>query len=75
MNLNEVTDDKVISEYTEIWPDGFCKKCGSLVIETASYLPCYDYMNTCTNPGCPEFRWHHVSDQGESDYYDHRRNI
>ena len=57
-----------------IWADGFCKKCGHLVIETQN-CTCEDgdYMNTCTNPECSEFRWHACSDDEELGYYWHRR--
>jgi len=57
----------------DIWPDGFCKKCGHLVIETPNCLDENgDYMNACTNPSCSEFKWHACGDQDELDYYEHR---
>jgi len=68
----------------EIWVDGICKKCGSLVIEQSSRHLSYtgnedidtsDYMNACSNKDCEENKWHYVGDQEELDYYEHDPEI
>ena len=56
----------------DIWADGVCKKCGNMVIETSNCLEeKKDYMNSCTNPKCSEFKWHACFDDEELDYYVH----
>ena len=58
----------------QLWADGICKKCGSLVIETSNCLEKDgDYMNTCTNPECENFKWHACCDDEELDYYEHKK--
>ena len=56
----------------ETWNDGFCKKCGSIVIETGCndssdgvHFGQYDYMNRCTNEKCEENKWHYCYDDEE----------
>lgn len=56
---------------SKYWVDGVCKSCGCLVIETGSLD--LDYMNTCTNPKCDNFGWHHVYDVEFLEYYNHAR--
>lgn len=53
-----------------IWLDGICKECGCIVIETGSNKN-YDYMNSCTNPKCKFFGWHHNYDVEFQEYYKH----
>jgi hypothetical protein len=52
------------------WLDGYCKTCGSLVIEKPS-LKDRDYMNRCSNPNCKHHQWHYVHDDEVLDYYNH----
>jgi hypothetical protein len=52
------------------WWDGVCKKCGSLVKETASKEK--DYKNRCSNKDCVENKLHHCFDTEFLDYYEHK---
>jgi hypothetical protein len=69
---------------SDIWLDGICKECGSLVIEQSSrHIPntgnknidTSDYMNACLNPKCKESKWHYIGDMEELDYYKHDPDI
>lgn len=55
----------------KFWLDGICKNCGCIIIETGSNSGKFDYMNTCTNPKCINFGWHHNFDDEFQDYYKH----
>ena len=61
-----------------IWEDGICNSCGSVVMEIASEYDVYipeskysDYINFCSNEECEHHICHYVSDQDELDYYNH----
>lgn len=54
-----------------IWIDGTCLECGFPVIESGSDREGEDYRNTCTNPKCKEFYWHHCGDMESLGYYVH----
>ena len=58
-----------------IWLDGICKKCGSLIIEKSSDKLHADYMNACLNSQCEEHKWHYVYDTDKLDYYEHDTSI
>lgn len=53
------------------WIDGICRSCGCLVIEGSSNKQGADYVNTCTNPRCENFRLHHIGDIERLCYYTH----
>lgn len=53
-----------------VWLDGICNDCGCIVVETGSDKD-YDYMNSCSNPSCKNFGWHHNYDVEFQDYYKH----
>jgi hypothetical protein len=63
---------------SEVWYDGKCKKCGSIVYETQcgdedgkALEMLADYKNACSNESCEENKWHYVGDQEFLDYYEH----
>lgn len=56
----------------KLWIDGICNDCGCLVIETGSDRGETDYMNTCANPKCKNFKWHHNFDSDFQKYYKHQ---
>ena len=60
---------------TNIWNDGICKKCGSIVIETPDDFGRKDYMNMCTNGSCENHYWHSIFDDEELDYYYHNIGV
>lgn len=57
-----------------MWFDGICEKCGCLIVETSSNK-LFDYMNTCTNPNCENFGWHHCYDIDFLEYYGHKTSL
>ena len=65
-----------LKKENNMWLDGICKKCGSIVIETPCTMEveeefANDYKNLCTNSSCTEYKWHYVRDQEELEYYIH----
>jgi hypothetical protein len=58
----------------KVWLDGICKDCGCIVVEMPSSKD-KDYMNTCTNPKCKNFGWHHNYDMDCQEYYEHEFNL
>ena len=65
---------------SQIWKDGICKECGSIVIEMSEMTEkelneCADYKNMCSNPKCKEHKWHYVGDMEFLDYYEHNSKM
>jgi len=54
-----------------VWLDGICNNCGCIVIEKGSDSPEFDYMNSCANPKCKNFKWHYNYDDEFQKYYKH----
>lgn len=54
-----------------MWIDGKCNECGCLVIEAGSYKGGCDVMNSCSNPKCINYGWHHIDIESKCDYYVH----
>lgn len=56
---------------SDIWEDGICKSCGSVVMEMAS-IANRDYKNWCSNEDCQHHKTHYCFDDEFLDYYEHK---
>jgi hypothetical protein len=76
--MTKEMEELLKSEIKEFgWEDGFCKTCGSIVLEV-NCRECdleearfSDYVNMCSNEKCEHYVLHFVGDQEILDYYKH----